>query len=543
MIAVSMHAVSLAWLLVTSVTGVQGSAFLRQKVEGELQRVTLEIVESALLSELAVDSERLRGFEDELRTMYVALPKNERGTLDPAAVRYALHRFFVNKHGWYVKGLEPAGLSWNSSAPTSITKSRVPAYIQSLFESRLHGAGLGLHELAVFAATLSDFVHNEALGDVIDLYDALKLSTIQPVRSQDADRVIKAYILQILDGTTTIQSMAKLRELEQAMIEDFPSWEDFKMWVQDVRNTMAMQRMRHSFIVEENTLEHVIREVQEINDKLGVFQNIECRSLKSALANMEYKNSGRVLLSDFYREGMRGEFLFIEQIDYLRKLGALDETDPRHPSVVIANYLGGQANCLASTSFHSVCCIDECEGLMGQLERDVAAPSAPPARIAELVRNLHSDTVDAPRNLSVALMSRLGEIADHHGGQVLLHGRLFAQWMHHAYPMECPYPHAAGTTTPLTPDEWMDEVGADEVAAPVGERQRIMELDRPHEHPDALPWMAVEELVVAPVVQDHGPARKFAAFATVLAFAVPVIRIAVAVSLPCYGKAEKWHLV
>merc|ERR1719433_799380 len=354
-----------------------------------------------------MNSARVQPIEDELKPMFVALPKNEHGTLEPTAVRYALHRYFVQKHGWYVKGLEPAGQAWNSSAPTSIMKSRVPAYIQSLFEERLHGQGLSLHDLAVFAATLSDFVHNEALGDVMDLYDVFKLSTTVPVRSQDADRVIKAYVLQILDGVSTITSMAKLREVEQAMIEDFPSWGDFKLWVQDVRQTMTMERSVRSFSPEDFTLEHVTREVQEINDRLGVFQNIECRSLKGALADLEYRGTGRVLLSDFYREGMKGEYLFIEQADYLRKLGALDESDPRHPSVIIANYLAGQANCLASTSFHSVCCIDECEGLLSRLEREVASPSASPNRLAELVGRLHSDTVDAPRNLSASLLSRL----------------------------------------------------------------------------------------------------------------------------------------
>merc|ERR1719330_1741019 len=228
MVAIAKLAALLAACMAVLTPCASASAFLRQKTAGELQRVTLEIVERTLLSELSVDSERLRGFEEELRAMYVALPKNERGTLEPAAVRYALHRYFVHKHGWYVKGLEPAGQAWNSSAPTSIMKSRVPAYIQSLFETRLHGQGLGLHELAVFAATLSDFVHNEALSDVMDLYEAFHLSTTQPVRSQDADRVIKAYILQILDGTSAITSFPELRDLEQAMIEDFPSWGDFK---------------------------------------------------------------------------------------------------------------------------------------------------------------------------------------------------------------------------------------------------------------------------------------------------------------------------
>ena len=36
-----------------------------------------------MLPELALDTERLKKFEDELRPMYVAMPKTEHGTLEP----------------------------------------------------------------------------------------------------------------------------------------------------------------------------------------------------------------------------------------------------------------------------------------------------------------------------------------------------------------------------------------------------------------------------------------------------------------------------
>merc|ERR1740130_1383352 len=68
-------------------------------------------------------------------------------------------------------------------------------------------------------------------------------------------------------------------------------------------------------------------------------------------------------------------------------------------------------------------------------------------------------TVHAPRNLSQTLMQRLDEIASQHGGKLLLHGRLFAQWMHQAFPRECPYPHLVGTTTSLSPSDWEQEKG------------------------------------------------------------------------------------
>jgi len=334
------------------------------------------------------------------------------------------------------------------------------------------------------------------------------------------------------------------------MAEDFPAWGDFKMWVQDVRQTLTEEKVRRSFEynpARELTLESVVEQAQELNDHLGAFQDIECRSLKAGLADIEYRNTGRVLLSDFYSVGLKGEYLFMEHVDYLRKLGALDESDANHPSVIIANYLAGPANCLASTSFHSVCCFDECEGLLGHLERTIQAPSTTPERIAELVSELRSDTVDAPRILSTTLVSRLGEIAEHHHGLVPLHGRLFAQWMHHVYPLECPYPHASGTTTPITPDEWMDERGVDEIAAPEQERQRLSAKVSSPRKTEALPWSAVEELVVAhtsPGSNQKGSslARKFAAFAAVLAFAVPIAKAATAITRPSQAKWEK-HLV
>ena len=213
------------------------SAFLKSRLHEELGQVTLEIIERTLLAELAMDSERLKQFESDLRPMYAALPKKGHDTLELPAVRYAVHRFFV-QHGWYVKGLEPAGQAWNASAPTSVMKSRVPAYIQSLFEQRVHGKGMELRDLAVFAATMSDFVHNEAVSDIMDLYAAFGIPTTTPASKHDVDNVIFAYVVRLLD-TTPITSMQDFHTAEEYFIEDFPSYDDLKLWVEDVRHTQA----------------------------------------------------------------------------------------------------------------------------------------------------------------------------------------------------------------------------------------------------------------------------------------------------------------
>merc|ERR1719356_2423717 len=264
-----------------------------------------------------------------------------------------------------------------------------------------------------------------------------------------------------------------------------------------------LQSQRNPFVDARHTFDSSVAFVQELAHHFGSFQDLECKSLKNKLVEMEHRGTGRVRLSRFYAGGVNGDWTLSESVDYLRNLGVLDETDPSRPSVVISNYMTSQTNCLTASGFYSVCCSDECEGLRQRLEQDIAAPTAEASQIAKLVSALHSDTVDAPRNLSTALLDRLHGIAKLHGGQVPLHGRLFAQWMHHAYPRECPFPHVSGTTNPMSPDDWMDHMGIDNVEASMEEMQlhhSKPEQETSDEDDTALPWIHVEELL-----EESGP--------------------------------------
>jgi hypothetical protein len=174
---------------------------------------------------------------------------------------------------------------------------------------------------------------------------------------------------------------------------------------------------------------------------------------------MEDRSTGRVRIADFYKPALAGDWQFQESVAYLKHIGALDESASAEPSVIITNYLYSHANCIASSGFYSVCCKDECEGLLGHLEEQIAAPDAKVPEIVTIVSSLKSSSVSAPRDLSDRLISRLDGIARHHEGSVPLHGRLFAQWMHHAFPHECPFPHLSGTTIQQSSDEWGSESG------------------------------------------------------------------------------------
>jgi len=240
------------------------------------------------------------------------------------------------------------------------------------------------------------------------------------------------------------------------------SWRETQIFVRDIHKRMAnVNSVDSQSVLDFAMLANI---VEVIGEEFGTFQNSECVSLKRTLMGMEDRSTGRVKLADFYKPALSGAWQFQESIGYLRQVGALDESGSGEASVIMTNYLYSHANCIASSGYYSVCCKEECEGLLGHLEQKMVAPEAVPSEIVSIVTKLESSTVSVPRNLSATLLGRLDDIANHHGGMIPLHGRLFAQWMHHAFPHECPYPHLSDTTNQQTADQWLSESGIDSTA-------------------------------------------------------------------------------
>merc|ERR1719401_3356467 len=102
--------------------------------------------------------------------------------------------------------------------------------------------------------------------------------------------------------------------------------------------------------------------------------------------------AGRVRLRDFYNMSLHTHWNFAEKADYLQALGALDTTNASDPFVIVPNYLHSLPNCLDASTLYAVCCRNQCEDFLGELERSIQAPTAAPARIAEVVRSFQASS-------------------------------------------------------------------------------------------------------------------------------------------------------
>merc|ERR1719162_2925845 len=239
------------------------------------------------------------------------------------------------------------------------------------------------------------------------------------------------------NNLSTVSAKA-VQALRANVTEVYPGFPETQQFRRDVQLSVGPKRDYFYY-------SDVASLVEEIGDRYGRWQDSECRGLKDMLVDMEDPGpggAGRVRLADFYDAALNhNKWQLAENVDYLRQLGALDESKPGNVRVIISNYVNGPSNCVASSSYYSVCCVNECDELLGHLETKIAAPEATPAAIVSLVQDLPSSTVPSNRTLPSWLTHRLEEAAGHHGGMIPLHGRLFSQWMHFAFPRECPYPH------------------------------------------------------------------------------------------------------
>jgi len=541
------------FIIVNCVAFADANAFLGRMKPQEATAVLSAQSEQALLAELGkalgsghrhATEKRIKRIEQMLSPMFSAMIKNEHGNLGPAAGGYMLHRVFVQRHGWFIRALEPANGSfaaWNASTPTAVLEERVPDHITKLFEDRLGLHGLGLRELAILAATLEHMVHLEALQRLNVSYQGTGFSLEDVLSNDEAiqvlDMYMSIYILGFMHDDLGTMTGSMATEMHANILQLYPTWPETQQFLREVHTSVAPKRDYFYY----NDVETVIA---EIGERYGRFQDIECRQLKDWLVEVEdtgVGGAGRVRIADFYGRALNdGKWQFSETVDYLRQLGALDESDAANPRVIIPNYISGPSNCVASSAYYSVCCIDECENILGQVEQSIAAPEALPSAITRLVSMIPSATMPSNRTLSPWLHHRLEEVAKHHGGLVPLHGRLFAQWLHYAYPRECQFPHISGTINPVRPEDILVTAnGNDEqISVSEDEMKRIVEATPPKKHrvpgsevdasEESAMWSLHEELVVWRPAKQQTIVGGFGSYARGLVFCGVVLSLCVA---------------
>lgn len=394
----------------------------------------------------------LGSIEAELLPTFMSAPKNAWGRVAPLAARHVLRTYFVKEHGWQFRGFESSFSSKDLVGAPRMLLEQVPALSVALLEERQGGKGLSLSELVAVAAALEQIILNQAVEDASSAYYLAGLDQTQLLTEEESEKVLLAYLMvanQHVDpATSTPGSYQKWLatkhrgtasyEAKLTMVRDAVRNFEFKH-----RNSLSPFGHALSFETMARIASHMVDDIEKITIRGN------CQNLHDTLLSHDPTRSGRVPFSAFHSIGKVGPFVLSESQEELRSLGVLDESVRGEPRVRSVNYLVHPGNCNPTfqTSFMSGCCRTACDLIMTDLEDELRSPTVSPESLLKAIENvssLHEDlddwvsTLQGPRGKS--LSERLQSIAKRNDGAVPLHGRLFAQWLHFAFPTECPHP-------------------------------------------------------------------------------------------------------
>jgi hypothetical protein len=530
----------------------EGRGFLKRSVsdiQTDVKAVHQELQEAlrgALGNGHAVGKKRIVIANTTLLPIFQSLPKNQHGRVGAAAMRYAVQRYFSSTHGWIIKGFESH--STEEQVQDGILGSKIPGYVEATLEGMLQKGGYGMPDILTVVIVVERLIFDEVARSVEAAYQLNHLATEKLLSNNELLTVIESHLIVEMMERHDFDEETHTADREE-IHELYPNWHNLQDFVRDIvameTSSVLQPGTRNPFSrigIDTFSFDDAVRIAQRFSNEYGQWGNQECMQLRGVLSDIDSTATGRVPLADFYRKSETDErWVFQETPQYLRELGALDESSKVWgPRVIISNYAYGMSNCLSSTPYYSVCCINECEGLLQQIELHLSKPSATSREILSALENVRMTSISVDvSQLSNTLLDKLEEIAVKGKGNVPVHGRLFAQWLHYAFPNECPFPHVSGTVRPETQGERMSKgeaifIEPEELSKHAQQTvHRDTELHSEAEEHELWSWD--EELMHAPAPQERLDASHRAT--TVSAPCVGFIVLSILVAVMILNKA------
>jgi len=402
---------------------------------------------------------QLKKIEAAMWPTFQAAPTNSKGRLDPRVVRHMIKNYFVATHGWIINGLDPHGTQSNRTDAhhATVLRKKVPALAEALLEAQRAGLGLVFDDVVALAAALERLIFDESLEILEAAFLFNGHASSELVSQDELNDILTSYLsLFEMGKQRNLTDVDKHRKLKSRW-QSSSTWASIVELAEDtLRNEDYISKDRvNPFSPRKYSFQEAWHVVEHLVEGYGQWQNVECHKMMEALVQLDRVGTGRVFLHDFYSQPKTAVYQFAESTDYLLQIGAINMATGT-PQVRISNYMEGPSNCIVDDDYYSICCLSACESIMGEVERQVRSPVALSQQLLHIVGNISSAYVDAPRELPHDLRQKLWTIADRHRGMVPLHSRLFAQWLHFAFPAECPFPHIPEDSAVFKPGNWMN---------------------------------------------------------------------------------------
>jgi hypothetical protein len=371
------------------------------------------------------DEEHVAAIKAVMTQMWKTLPKTQ-NRIDRRSLRYLVHRYFMQTSSLMIRGFEPTRPTNDSHwGAADVLSQMVPAYVESVLESH-HSTqkGFSLQDAIDMALMLDQLIHDSESSLLEGVYHDQRKPLDRSLGYNGLKQVLESYMIKwMVDADPEDQAQVIANRTLAA--EVLPHYSQLMRFAEGRIKAFEYKRQQSNAASKRSRtqdawdMKYSLQDAHQIaggiTRSFQSFWQSECESMKSALVDMDTHSTGRVPLAKFYNTAINTDWRFGESESYLRELGALDESSSwRGPQVIIPNYLQATSNCIVSRPHYLVCCVNECESLMGDIEIAVDAPTATPSEILAIVGNMSIPTTldkDEPPHVDAELKSQLEQVA------------------------------------------------------------------------------------------------------------------------------------
>jgi len=406
-----------------------------------------------------------------LEPLWRTMAKDSHGRVDHRSLRYMVQRYFRQRYHISIIGMETLQVNSSSSAAEAkLLAELTPNFVRSLLEGSSAEAGFSLEDSAALIAVIERLIEDGGHEQLEAAYKARSLDITDLLTRDQLLEVMKHYMIRWFAGQD-LKSIAK-KEADRTRFEAFFKNGGKEFLVLAQGHILAVEQQHLHAVASGRVHGSGLKEawnplrplfsfadaqavVSGISAEFGRFWETQCEDLTQVFSDIDRRGTGRVSLSSFHAKALEGQRHFSESAEYLRHLGVLDESSVFHgPQVIASNYMQSANSCVITQKHFRVCCASPCQDLYSDLEAAIGAPEGAPEDILAIVSNLTYGLDDATPRITRKLKAQLQEIAQVNHGQIPLHGRLFAQWLHFVFPTECPFPHKSNSVIGLSPKEF-----------------------------------------------------------------------------------------
>jgi hypothetical protein len=426
-------------------------------------------------------------YEAAFAVTYHALPKNSEGLLTMHGARYALYRFFDKKRGWQLKGLEPAGGSWLETVEMDpsvkqTSKFMVPTVLINDIMGQMGTRGVTLHQLAIVAMTMEHAIRSEMLLYLYKIYRTLGLPLEGKRNEEEVNSILSTYLMVFAFGVNLdVSTRTDIVKARMLLDSKHHWWHDLQNFIAEELQADALSRRGPKQTAGDLDFFELLNVTLRIGEHYSNWQRRDCSRAKDQLSPLAEASSGRIAFTDWGKLPQATvKPFFTEDAERLRYFNAMDESQRENPKVIMPNYLNSKSMCLTTASYYMVCCSNDCENYLDRL-RAVGSPELTPNQIKEVLQGLLPERLDQD-----TIWSELKGFAEQQDGKIALHGFPFAQWLHKAFPIECPAPNpfqhdGSVLRNPKTVNEWLHPESDNsteilQMGHEVGERLRSWEV-------------------------------------------------------------------